>query len=78
MNGKVAREQAASLADRLLVVPGASQRIERAYAIAFGRSATSDEKADASAFLTQFTDEREAWRSYCRALIAASEFIYID
>lgn len=47
--------------------------VERAYAIAFGRVPTVEEKALAAAFI-----EKESLFAFCRALFNANEFVYVD
>jgi hypothetical protein len=85
MNSRIVHEQSAALAQRLLAIQNADAneqtgaRVGLAYEIAFGRSPTEDELADARAFLAESPgSEADVWQSYCRALFAASEFIYID
>jgi mono/diheme cytochrome c family protein len=47
--------------------------VGRAYAIAFGRAPSEEEKALATAFI-----EKEGLFAFCRALFNANEFVYVD
>jgi hypothetical protein len=47
--------------------------VGRAYAIAFGRAPSEEEKALAAAFI-----EKESLFAFCRALFNANEFVYVD
>jgi hypothetical protein len=92
MNSPYVQEQAGKFADLLLNLPNAddARRVETAYLRALNRPATSEERTRAQAFIddyeralegTQKDPEKrriEAWRSFCQALYASSEFRYVD
>ena len=62
--------------------------IERAYQIAFSRSADADELADATAFLEEQTRlhaadgkadaRRLALADYCQVLLSLNEFVFVE
>ena len=89
LNSPFVREQAMGLADQLLSDQRATdlQRIERAHQIAFGRTPTSEEAAEAVQFLRAYLEStviqsrqpekrsQEAWQSYCQTLMCSNEFL---
>jgi hypothetical protein len=92
MNSPYVQDQAGKFADMLLNLPTADdgRRVETAYLRALNRPATSEERTRAQAFLDDYEralepkqkdpEKRrvEAWRSFCQALYASSEFRYVD
>ncbi|MEM9185245.1 MAG: PSD1 and planctomycete cytochrome C domain-containing protein [Planctomycetota bacterium] len=82
MNGQLALDAASGFAERLSerIDVGAAAAISHAYRLAYGRSPTEEEQRASVAFLDENAHlPRDAlWRDYCQALMAASEFIYID
>jgi hypothetical protein len=89
MNHPFVAEQAAGLVRRALAAEP-SQRIERAYRLAYGRTCHADEAERANEFLAHFAAEaarlgggveqaeREAWSSLARVLLTSNEFLYVD
>ena len=89
MNHPFVAEQAAGLARRALAAEH-SQRIERAYRLAYGRGCSAEEAARANEFLSRFAAEAgrlgggaeqgegEAWLSLARVLLTSNEFLYVD
>jgi hypothetical protein len=58
-------------------------RIREAYERALGRLPTTAETDDALSFVHRMKNEwkgdsAKAWQSFCKSLLASSEFIYID
>jgi len=91
MNHPFVRQQSLSFADRLLTLAASDDvRIHEAHRLALGRSATNAELDDAGQFLrdyqaeavkggsTQAEAHRNAWQSFCQALLCSNEFIYVD
>jgi hypothetical protein len=90
LNSDLVMQCAAEFAARLLADPGdADQRLQRMYAIAYGRDADAGElaagrsmldKVEQSLAATELDAERrrhEAWSVLCHVAIAANEFIYV-
>jgi hypothetical protein len=91
MNNPFVHSQADRLAVRIgLAYETASQRIDYAFRLAYGRPATPAEIREASAYLQQTREQllalktptdrltREALASYLRVLLGSNEFLYID
>jgi hypothetical protein len=91
MNSPFVQEQAAAFAERLFEAGcDASDRIDRAYEIAWGRLPEPLERDRAleftrackialgSASLTDTERERESWASLAKVLLTANEFLYVD
>ncbi|RLT02269.1 MAG: DUF1553 domain-containing protein, partial [Planctomycetota bacterium] len=92
LNSPFVREQSRAFAERLLADKSLPdpQRIEQAHRLAFGRTASPDEQAQASEFLAAYLktptiqDRPEevgrlaAWQSYCQSLLCANEFMYVE
>ncbi|MEM7476745.1 MAG: PSD1 and planctomycete cytochrome C domain-containing protein [Planctomycetota bacterium] len=56
-------------------------RVELAYQLAFGRSASKDESEIAERFFAMAQDKEDRlsrWEQYAQALLATNEFLYID
>jgi hypothetical protein len=83
--------EATALADRLAAEFPASddadaavraevnqRRIERAYALLFGRAPAEQEQQLGRAFLSDGDDWSARWPRYAQALLASSEFLYVD
>jgi len=59
----------------------ASERIDAAFRLAFGRPPSADEAKAADAFVKKFGETRSqktAWAAFAQALFAAAEFRYVD
>jgi hypothetical protein len=91
MNNPFTRERAERFARRLLAEStDPTRRVERAYALAWCRQPTAEEVAKAIAYVRRYDEElarlglpteqreREAWTSYCRVILSANEFVYVD
>ena len=94
MNGKFFHDQAAEFADRLEREAGddPKARVDRAFALAFGRAPTKQEQTESVRFLrsqaeriaarpsadARIDPDREALRSFCLALFGANEFLTVD
>ncbi len=85
------QEQAETFANRLIESSkDFAQRVNHAHQFAYGREAYTDEQQRAVAYITQMSEELdayhlspgqreiEAWTSYARAVLTANEFLYID
>jgi hypothetical protein len=90
LNSDFVMQSAAEFAARLLSGPGADDaRMQRMYAIAYGREAPADEVAANRKFLTDLQQslaagepdaakrQRQAWNVLCHTIMAANEFIYL-
>jgi hypothetical protein len=92
LNSPFVRQQSREFAARLLSAPLGDdrQRVEAAYAHALGRQASSAETARALSFLRDYEAALEAsepdaekrrtaaWTSFCQAMIASTEFRYVE
>ena len=76
LNSDLANDAARGLAERVKRETGTDRaaQVERAYLIVFARSPDPKERQLALAFL----EEGRTLVSYCRALLNANEFIYVD
>ncbi len=81
MNSKFVSEQAEGFAARLLKEEEGT-RIDRAYALAFGRVPASAERRAGEAFLARAraagAPEERAWASLARVFLASNEFLHVD
>jgi hypothetical protein len=78
LNSESVGTLAQSFAGRLLSLP-ASERIDRAFHMAFARPPTTAEKTSALKLFEGFPgDEIAAWASFCRALYGSAEFRILD
>src|SRR5262249_25577248 len=90
LNGKLMQEQTRKMAESLLAqrdLDGAG-RVRLAYEMAYGRPPTGTDVARALDFMRKCETmlknggqgageaRRGAWQSLCRAMLAASEFVY--
>ncbi|MDF1738048.1 MAG: PSD1 and planctomycete cytochrome C domain-containing protein [Verrucomicrobiales bacterium] len=79
MNSPLLRESAAAFSSRLRESEGTvSERIEKAWLLAFGRSPSEGETEMAAAFIESGNGENEQWESFCQSLFASNEFIYLN
>jgi hypothetical protein len=90
MNDPFAHAEAERFAVRIEKVTDETKRIELAYRLAFGRSASRDEVEEGEDYLKECaaamkgtkvpTEEqsRAALASYCRVLLSSNEFIFVD
>jgi len=92
LNSPFVREQARAFAERLLKVPerGDEWRVEQAHRLAFGRSPTAVELAQAAEFIQAYqaslaTQSRPlelrrpaAWQSYCQTLLCSNGFMFTE
>jgi hypothetical protein len=90
MNGKIVHEQTRHWSARLLAEPGLDDegRVQRIYRQALGRPATAKELARALEFIERIESELtrakmaearvQAWQSFCRVIVSANEFIYVE
>ena len=89
MNSEFIQEQSRKWAENLLSLQDDAQRVGRAYLLAFGRPATSDEIDRALRFTEKLggagraestTEKRRliAWQSFCQALLASTDFRFVD
>jgi len=91
MNDPFVHTQARKLTERLMAeCPDDSGRIERAYALLFGRPPTSEEAAGARDYLGRVSEKlrsagepkvrvsAKAWESLARGLMLSNEFVYVD
>jgi hypothetical protein len=78
LNGPLIRQQAVALARRLLTETpgGVGEKVQRAYAFAYGRPATEAEVKLASEFLA--SGDEVAWQQYCQALLGSNEFLFVE
>ena len=78
VNGPWSLARAKAFAARLRVeAPDAHARVERAYALAFGRPPQTEERADATAFLER-GDPDTALVDFCHVLLNANAFLHLD
>ncbi|MBL8242143.1 MAG: DUF1549 domain-containing protein [Bryobacterales bacterium] len=81
MNSKFVAERARTLAGKLVEEERVDQaRARRAWQTVLGRQATPDEVAATLRYVAGFPNgdgQLLAWSSFCRALIASNDFIYV-
>ena len=80
MNAPVVMESSTRLAAQLAPLPDDAQRVQRAYALLYGRPPVEQEKADALALIRDLSATEKpdrAWALLCQTLFAANEFIYL-
>ncbi len=86
MNSEFVAERADNLARQLLSTQDLadSDRLRRAYLRVLTRHPDSSELDRAMSYISGFADRfadatpQDAWRSYCRILLASNDFIYVD
>ena len=73
-------EQAATMFERLQkdAISDKSTRIDRAYRLLYARPATEKEVVVGLKFLAKDGDPTASWKSYCHALLAANEMMFVD
>jgi hypothetical protein len=91
MNNPFVKEQAEGFARRVLRESTSSlERFGAAFQYAYGRSPTSAERKRGATYISEYQAanlptgsahpeiDLEAWASYCRILLCANEFVYLD
>jgi hypothetical protein len=90
LNHAFVREQGRAFAERLQGDANDIARIHQAHRLALGRPARDAEVSSAVVFLKRYQTlaisrgrepslvRREAWQSYCQALLCSNEFLYAD
>jgi hypothetical protein len=87
LNGEFAHRQAGLFADRVMREAKEPRgRVQRAYALALGRAASSEEVAEAVEFVERFRRslgevkdaERQAWASFLRVMLSSNEFFFVE
>jgi hypothetical protein len=84
MNSSVMLKQSAKMAERVMKDSAdAGARIREAYELALSRPPTSQEIDQAQTYVARMEkewkgDQSKAWQSFCKALLASSEFIYLN
>jgi hypothetical protein len=85
MNSKFVAERSRSLAQKILEKESAdADHVSRAFRTVLGRSPTSEESAAGVEYVNRFPAKASgddgrllAWSSFCRALIASNDYIYV-
>jgi hypothetical protein len=79
-NGDFVNEEADALARRIRreVGEGKGEQVRLAYRLAFSRSPNPEEAGHFVKFLGQAEEADDALVGFCRVLLNASEFVYID
>jgi hypothetical protein len=85
MNSSVILQHSRKMADNLLSITGLDDkgRVREAYERTLSRPPTPEEIDNALTFLTRMEREWDgskpkAWQSFCKALVASNEFLYIN
>lgn len=91
LNSSLVAEQSREIATQLIANPNVDEdtRVRRAYQLAFQREPSSSEIARAKEFVQQLAasdnltgtaaeQQLAAWRSLCRTLLAANEFLFVE
>jgi hypothetical protein len=84
MNSGFVQRESGALANMLLVAEKSdSRRLERAYIVTLGRSPKPGEVDAGLTYMQSMRrkwpdiDEKGAWQSFCHALLASNEFLYV-
>jgi hypothetical protein len=80
LNAPIVRESSKRLAERLLKLPAAGERVALAYTLLYGRPPEPGELREALRCIDEFAitePAARAWSLFCQALYAANEFIYL-
>jgi hypothetical protein len=85
MNSKFVAERSRSLAQKILQIESAdANRVSRAFQTVLGRPPTPAESASGVEYVSRFPTKAAdkdgrllAWSSFCRALIASNDYIYV-
>jgi hypothetical protein len=85
LNSEFAHRQAGLLAERVMrEARDGRGRVNRAFMLALGRAATSEEIGEAVAFVERVRSslgagsEKRAWGSYLRVLLSSNEFFFVE
>ena len=94
LNSRFVAEQARRMSERLIAESPDDEaaRVRSAYETAYGRPATTDEIERGLEYVTEYASrwrglhpdetsdeaERRGWQSFCRAVLAANEFVYVE
>jgi hypothetical protein len=94
LNSGFVADQARRMAERMIAESQDDEpaRVQSAYVTAYGRQATADEIKRGLAYIAEYASrwrglhpddtrdeaERRGWQSFCRAVLAANEFVYVE
>ena len=91
LNSDLVMQSAADFAEAILDAPGTdNERLQRIYAIAYGRPASANEVAANTAFLAAADRSlaravvdpsqrrQQAWSILCQTILASNEFVYVQ
>ena len=91
MNSQLVAEQMRLMAQRLMAnIKDGPQRVDALFEIAWGRLPSSQERDESLDYIRRYVDavddqgiggttsRLQAWRSLCRAVVSANEFIYVE
>ena len=76
MNSGFATKTAQGIVDRL--DGSVMERVEGAYRVVLARPPTRDESDRAMAYVAAYAEDRPAWTSLCKMLLASNEFHYVE
>jgi hypothetical protein len=82
MNSKFVAERSRSLAQKILQTENDdAARVGRAWRTVLGREPTRQDIESAMEYVRRFPSDKQgsllSWSSFCRALIASNDFIYV-
>ena len=77
LNDPFVHARADSLAAKLLTLPDAGARVERACRLLYGRPAR-DKDREVARRVAGTGDDRAAWATWVRVLFGSNEFVYVD
>ena len=79
MNNEFVLESAGALAERTREESGGDfdVRMRRAFELAFGKTPDPDQIRLAHGAIESSGDEEAGWRTFCQALLASNEFLYV-
>ncbi|MCP4173426.1 MAG: DUF1553 domain-containing protein, partial [Fuerstiella sp.] len=91
MNSEFMQKAAAAFADQMITFASSqSERLDRAYMLAFGRVPSDEESVEATQFIDDYrqqlivagkSDDQAqllAWTAFARVTLSSSEFLYLD
>ena len=79
MNSALMTDSSSAFASRIMREEKTlTNRIERAWQLAFGKLPSADEMAMSAGFLNEAPDSPQQWSLFCQSLLASNQFVYLQ